>query len=389
MYLRENETALGDPQPAPRLQPRCYSRMLTVPNTYDELEEAVRQWISTCVMSRTETRPGVPIRRERELVNGNATLRNTWDKVLQHLKGKTVKIDADYVWGTDREEAIKFSTTAVPPPPPPPPPPRPVTPARPSVCPPTSCTPTGRFLPTTHAFKFGNLFSLTIPLPLGLPTITPEYGLCGGMASAALDYYLSCIPIPTPSAVPVTGTTLHKYLFDRLLDSLGRPSFDMVLKFLSWTQRPDTDSKLLSTAIKRAGPLALILGVGPAIGSYFVNVDGVQELTARKEFPKIAAELNAGRMVVVGLVYVGPGGLNIWENHQVLAYGIERESPTVTKIKVYDPNYPGDDGAYLRCELVAGGSRLRCEQVLTRAKNEKVRGFFRMPYKHKVPPCLP
>jgi hypothetical protein len=94
-------------------------------------------------------------------------------------------------------------------------------------------------------------------------------------------------------------------------------------------------------------------------------------------------------MVVVGLVYVGPGALNIWENHQVLAYGIDRESPAVTKIKIYDPNEENDDGAHLRCELVAGGTRVVCEEFKTRAKNERVRGFFRMPYKRKTPPCLP
>jgi hypothetical protein len=210
------------------------------------------------------------------------------------------------------------------------------------------------------------------------------------MASAALDYFLSCIPIPTTRTVPTSGTTLHKYLFDRLLDSLGYPTFGMVKKFLSWTERPDTNSNLLSTAHKVVGPLPeILLGPLPVGVSHFVKVDGVQELTAREEFPKIVAELNAGRMVVVGLVYVGPGAFNIWENHQVLAYGMDRVSPTVTQIKIYDPNYNGDDRAYLRCELVNGGTRLVCEEVLSRAKNEKVRGFFRMPYTRKTPPCLP
>ena len=394
MYITPNRrwSTLGEAPTAPRLQPRCYSLQLTVPDTYAEVEEAVRRWISTCVMSRTETRAGVPIRRERELVNGNPTLRSTWDRVLQHMKGKPVKIDADYVWGTDREESIKFSTTASPPPPPPPTPrppaPRPATPVR-VVCPPTTCSPTGRFLPSTHGFRFDNSFSLAIPLPGGLPTITAGYGLCGGMASAARDYFLSCIPIPSTSIVPSAGNTLHKYLFDRLLDSLGRPGFGMVGKFLSWTQRPDVNSNMLSTARKAVGPAVVLLGPVPAGVAHYVKVDGVQELTAREEFPRIVAELTAGRMVVVGLVYVGPGALNIWENHQVLAYGIDRISPTVTNIKVYDPNYNKDDGAYLRCELVAGGTRIQCEEVLSRAKNEKVRGFFRMPYTRVTPPCLP
>jgi hypothetical protein len=387
MYITANErsSTVGAAPTPPRLQPRCYSLTLTAPSTYAALEEAVRRWISSCVMSRTEIRPGVPIRRERELVTGNPTLRRTWDQALQYMKGKRVKIDADYVWGTDREEAIKFSTTASPPPPPLPPP----APAKVrAACPPTTCAPVGPFLPSTHGFKFDNLFSVTIPLPGRLPPITPEYGLCGGMASAALDYFLSCIPIPSTRSAPAIGTPLYNYLFSRLLDSLGRPGFGMVGKFLSWTQRPDTTSSLMSTAEKALGPVPdIILGPISAGAAHLVKVDGVQELTAREEFPNIAADLSAGRMVVVGLVYEGPGSLKIWENHQVLAHGITRVSSTVTDIKIYDPNYNSNDGVVIRCESLAGGTRVRCTQM--GGKTQKVRGFFRMPYRRVIPPCLP
>lgn len=120
MYITANEgssTVSGVPSP-PRLQPQCYSQVVTVPTTYADLEEAVRRWIATCVMSRTIVGEQ-PIRRERELVNGNPSLRSIWDRILQYRKGQPVKIDAEYIWGTSREEAIKFSTTASPPPPPP------------------------------------------------------------------------------------------------------------------------------------------------------------------------------------------------------------------------------------------------------------------------------
>jgi hypothetical protein len=390
MYITTNERSLtvGEAPTPPRLRPRCYSLTLTTPATYDALEEAVRRWISACVMSRTETRPGVPIRRERELVTGNPTLRRIWDQALQYMKGKRVKINADYIWGKNREESIKFSTTASPPPPPPPPL-RPPAPAKArAACPPTTCAPVGPFRPSTHGFKFDNLFSLTIPLPGPLPPITPEYGLCGGMASAALDYFLSCIPIPSTRSAPAIGTPLYNYLFSRLLDSLGRPGFDLVRKFLSWTQRPDTTSSLMSTAEQALGPFINIM-TGPISSgaARLIKVDGVQELTAREEFPKIAADLSAGRMVVLGLVYKGPGSLKIWENHQVLAHGITRVSPTVTDFKIYDPNYNGNDAIVIRCESLAGGTRVRCTQI--GGQNQNVRGFFRMPYRRVTPPCLP
>ena len=64
-------------------------------------------------------------------------------------------------------------------------------------CAPLSCTPPAALLPSIHGFKFPNSFSVTVPLPRPFPPISPGFGLCGGMASAALDYFLSCIPIPS------------------------------------------------------------------------------------------------------------------------------------------------------------------------------------------------
>jgi hypothetical protein len=237
---------------------------------------------------------------------------------------------------------------------------------------------------------------VAIPLPSPFPPITRDYGLCGGMASAALDYFLSCIPIPSTPSVPLLGSPLYNYLLRRLLDSLGRPSFGMVKKFISWTQRPDITSSLSiaaagalgPTAARILGPVAVVaLGPVTAGAADLVTIDGVQELTVR-EFHATVRALAAGHMVVLGLVYQGPGAVDIWENHQVLAYGTGRVSPTVTNIRVYDPNYNGDDGVLIRCELLAGGTRVRCLQMSRRAPR-KVRGFFCMPYTRRTPPCLP
>ncbi len=48
-----------------------------VPGTYSEFEQAVKKWISICVMSRTKV-GGKPITREEVLVSGNTTLREVW-----------------------------------------------------------------------------------------------------------------------------------------------------------------------------------------------------------------------------------------------------------------------------------------------------------------------
>jgi hypothetical protein len=192
------------------------------------------------------------------------------------------------------------------------------------------------------------------------------------MATAALDYFLSCIPIPSTTAIPVAGSLLFKYLLRRQLDSLGIPAFGMVSKFLKWTNLPDT---------RPSGALPILV---PVAGL----VPGLQELTV-PEFRATVASVAAGRPVVLGLIYVGPGAVNIWHNHQVLAYGTAAKSPTVTDLRIYDPNDPGDDSVVIRCELLSGGSRVRCTELWSGARPKTVRGFFRMPYARVVPPCIP
>lgn len=289
------------------------------------------------------------------------------------MKGQSVEIRADHVWGPDRVESIVFSTATRAPTRPPtqvvPPAPRQV--VRPAPCPPPTCTPVGPFRPSTNGFKFPNSFS-SIPLPRPLPSIPASFGLCGGMASAALDYFLSCIPIPSTTTVPASGT-LFNYLLRRQLHSLGSPTFGMIAKFGVWTNRPDT---------RRMHPLI----------PHRVLLDGLQELTVPESRATVAS-FRAGRPVVLGLIRVGPGSVSI-NNHQVLAYGLAHVSggpglTAITDIRIYDPNYPMTDGMVIRCEFVRGPwHRVRCVQVPAR-RGEKVRGFFRVPYTRKTPPCLP
>jgi hypothetical protein len=230
----------------------------------------------------------------------------------------------------------------------------------------------GLVIPSRYGFKFPNSFSITIPLPPPFPAIPASFGLCGGMSTAVLDYFLSCIPIPSTTTIPTSGTPLFNYLLRRQLDSLGAPLFGMVPKFLQWSNLPDTTP---------TGALPILV---PVAGL----VPGLQELTL-PEFHATVASLATGRPVVLGLVYVGPGAVNIWHNHQVLAFGTTPVSPTVTNIRVCDPNDPGIDGVAIRCELLPGGRRVRCVQMWPGGRVKTVRGFFRMPYARVVPPCLP
>lgn len=103
--------SLGQPatavQAPPRLAGRCYELRLMVPRTYEELEAAVERWIATCVQSRTSV-GGAPAHRERELVRGNPTLRQVWERI-RDAAGQTLSIRAEYVWGPNRVESIRFS----------------------------------------------------------------------------------------------------------------------------------------------------------------------------------------------------------------------------------------------------------------------------------------
>ena len=62
---------------------------------------------------------------------------------------------------------------------------------------------------------------------LAASTLPDSYGLCGGMAFAALDYFQADAEIPRgagpddiPTRATVQGAALRSYLWDRLIDSL-------------------------------------------------------------------------------------------------------------------------------------------------------------------------
>src|SRR6266851_7182837 len=103
---------LGQPAPQARPQPsrplRCESLVLTIPRTYAELERIVKGWIATCVQSRT-VMGGAPIHRENILVTNNPSLVQLWWTVLRTMPGQTVKLLANYAWGRQGTESIRFS----------------------------------------------------------------------------------------------------------------------------------------------------------------------------------------------------------------------------------------------------------------------------------------
>lgn len=228
------------------------------------------------------------------------------------------------------------------------------------------------FRPSVHGFRFRNSFTGS-PVParyrglvsrLGLDSAidTPvNYGLCGGMSASAADFYLADREPPGRRTPPAEPDELYEYLSARQVDSLG-PGFIFALKFAEWMAYDDHGA-----TPSRAGG----------------GID-IAEETAR-QLPAIYDKLDNHDLVVLGLVHVKAGSGLLWENHQVLAYGYDRDEQGAT-IRVYDPNHPGDDGAVVTVRpYEPGGEAVRCELVPSRGRARPVRGLFEMPYTPRTP----
>ncbi|MDQ0375699.1 MIR domain-containing protein [Cellulomonas humilata] len=178
---------------------------------------------------------------------------------------------------------------------------------------------TGRavaFDPATHGFAFPNAFvNEVLTLPNGARITTA--GRCGGMAFAALDYFLAGQPVPawrsdlwTPSRVPPDSHWLAQLFTQRLRDSFFTGS---AAKFVTWSMHSDDETWVFK---------------------------GVTRWTKEEELPRLIASIDAGRPVVLGLVVARSLG-SIGDNHQVVAYGYEQDRATGrTTVLVYDNNTP-------------------------------------------------
>jgi hypothetical protein len=253
------------------------------------------------------------------------------------------------------------------------------------------------FIPGKQGFGFRNIFKGS-PLPaalrgassvpmkavsfelnsgLGLPS---EFGLCGGMSLAAADFYLAKRPVPDLTKPPEQGTPLYEYLYQRQADSMG-PLGVMALKFWTWMKLPDHSD----------------------------TGDCTQKLTAG-ELPGIVKRLKARQLVPIGLVLTNSTEGKLWENHQILGYGVKECEHGVIELQIYDPNYPKDDKVVIRVtpvtkeapadaaqpakETTSKGAKAAepapteytCQRVTGKGLVKKVRGLFSMPYEPKTPP---
>lgn len=198
------------------------------------------------------------------------------------------------------------------------------------------------FVPERDGFHFNNSFGNQI-LP-GTPFTFTTYGLCGGMAMAALDHWRSGVPVPTHvedqfepvvqpdlGLVPAVGTQLRAYIYGRLLDSLLTKAM-----FTRWITFP---------------------WIGPqqfhdwAVGSEFDLVRGI---------------IDSGRPAMLGLWTMDGSPAT---GHQVLAYGYD-EGPR--RLYIYDPNHHDEESVLTPVSPEAG---VESRGVKTRSP-DPYRGYF-------------
>lgn len=217
------------------------------------------------------------------------------------------------------------------------------------------------FLPSVHGFRFVNQFRGS-PLPPSLRrferflgnAIPARFGLCGGMSALAADLYLAQTPPPDELNPPAEGTPLYAAIYNRQIDSFG-PAFGLVSTLIAWMGLPDK---------------------GPG---------GLEHKTAL-ELDAIQTRLDAGTLTQLCLVFGRlDGRTKPWDNHQVLAYAFEHASENRTIVRIYDPNFPGDDTARLVFDRTPDG--WSCVRD-TRKGRTLVRGVFVAPYEPAPPAAI-
>lgn len=210
---------------------------------------------------------------------------------------------------------------------------------------------------------FSGMFNRTLKpvLQRWLKGALPEYyGLCGGMACAALDYYRVNKPMPrgagyndVPTNDTPQGAALRSYLLRRQLESMAL-NFP---KLLFWM-----------------GILHVDLP--------FIQGDGPQWLLARsrEEWAKLKNHLDGGSpwpLMIIG------SSTSPFHNHQVLAYGYEEQGEGKGVIYVYDMNCPD---AETTIALDFTQSVLQAQESCADANRGPLRGFFCNIYHPADPP---
>jgi hypothetical protein len=219
------------------------------------------------------------------------------------------------------------------------------------------------FLPSRHGLHFANRFPPGPTVRLGrldprvLGLADAAAGLCGGMSFTVRDLWEAGREPPPDREPPASGSRRFIALVRRQVESLAW--LRLPLRFWTLAALHPAQRTWWSRALRRL-PLP--------------------ELVRDVEWPKIRAELDAGRLAQLGLVRatgLNPARLTL--NHQVLAWGYD-ETRDHWIVHLYDPNWPDRDDVELRMEQPRGTPpRFR------QSTGEPLHGFFLAPYRTRDP----
>lgn len=193
--------------------------------------------------------------------------------------------------------------------------------------------------------------------------VPQAYGLCGGMAFSALDYYTAGMPIPPGTAQPTysdsAGKKLRDYLVRRQVDSLK----DNLPTILLWIA---------------------ILHLVPSSPFFKSGAPWLFEQT-KEQWKILKSQLDNQQPTPLALIGTNPDPC---ENHQVLAYKYEEFSEMgVPKIRlhVYDMNCPGTAQTM---ELDFNGEELVVKESCASPTRGPLQGFLCEHYSFSQPPAL-
>lgn len=199
---------------------------------------------------------------------------------------------------------------------------------------------------------------VTTALDSWIDAALPDYyGLCGGMAFSAADHFRAGMVVPTgpePGRTPDSDDPNEKpirdYLWRRQLESL-QPNASVLL---SWMM-------MLHLPIPGAGPIWL------------------RDRT-REQFQNLKGFLTHGPWP---LCLIG-SSTSPFNNHQVLAIGIEDNGDQTGTVYLYDSNGPGREQTI---KLDMRGDVVQAVESCPSPERGALRGFFCMHYTPATPPA--
>lgn len=215
-----------------------------------------------------------------------------------------------------------------------------------------------------------------------------DYGRCGGMAFAALDFFLASRDVPLDTVKPSSGP-LRAFIWQRLLDSLDLN----IVRFLDWTVQLHVlpaISKVASAAIGSVagsigGPIGAAIGALVAGGKDILGVGGADVLASRTrdELAELKRKLDAYPAWPIGLIYGDE--VVFWKQHQIIASSYRDLPNGRLELRIWDNNdpLPGSDVGETRWIIDAGG-----DAISVAGAGKDVKGIICDRYDPVAPPVL-